>query len=207
MITDKKVQRAKTMYLEFLKKKNDYIKASLRASRAGLAAGTGGNISVRLSGDRMLVKPSGITLGEAGEDNLIITDRDGNLMEGTLKPTKETLLHGGLYRSYPQIGAIVHVHPVCSIAVANRFDKMELVTKQMKQIMDVPVPVCKIKNNTIDAAGMEMIHGLFRDCQELPCFLLEEHGLVAVGKTAVDACYIAELVEENAKVFWAVSRQ
>ena len=55
------------MYLEFLDRKNDYIKASRRAFEAGLAAGTGGNISVRLPGDRMLVKPSGITLGEAGE--------------------------------------------------------------------------------------------------------------------------------------------
>lgn len=192
------------MYLEFLERKNDYIKASRRAFQAGLAAGTGGNISVRLPGDRMLVKPSGITLGEAGEENLIITDFSGNLAEGTLKPTKETLLHGELYRSYPFIGAVVHVHPVCCIAAANRFDSMELVTKQMKQIMDVPVPVCKIKNNTIDAAGMEMIHKIFRDHPKIPCFLLEEHGLVAVGKTAVDACCAAELAEENAKVFWAV---
>ena len=194
------------MYLEFLDRKNDYIKASRRAFEAGLAAGTGGNISVRLPGDRMLVKPSGITLGEAGEENLIITDFAGNLTEGTRKPTKETLLHGELYRSYPFIGAVVHVHPVCTIAAANRFDRMELVTKQMKQIMDVPVPVCKIKNNTIDAAGMEMIRGIFRDHPGIPCFLLEEHGLVAVGKTAVEACYAAELAEENAKVFWAVRR-
>ena len=120
------------MYLEFLDRKNDYIKASRRAFEAGLAAGTGGNISVRLPGDRMLVKPSGITLGEAGEENLIITDFAGNLTEGTRKPTKETLLHGELYRSYPFIGAVVHVHPVCTIAAANRFDRMELVTKCAK---------------------------------------------------------------------------
>lgn len=195
------------MYLEFLKRKNDYIKASLRASETRLAAGTGGNISVRLPGqDLMVVKPSGITLGEAGEENLIITDLDGNLKEGNLKPTKETLLHGGLYKAYPQIGAIVHVHPIYSIIVANRFEQMELVTKQMKQIMDQPVEICKIKNNTIDDRGMEMIHEIFRKEPKTPCFLLEEHGLVAVGKTAVDACYVAELVEENAKVFWAMNR-
>lgn len=195
------------MYLEFLNRKNDYIKASLRASQTGLAAGTGGNISVRLpQQDKMLVKPSGITLGEAGEENLIITDLDGNLLEGQLKPTKETLLHGELYKAYPQIGAIVHVHPIYSIIVANIFEQMELVTKQMKQIMDRPVPVCKIKNNTIDARGMEMIHQIFREEPKTPCFLLEEHGLVAVGKTAVDACYAAELAEENAKVFWNMSQ-
>lgn len=195
------------MYLEFLKSKNDYIKASIRASQAGLAAGTGGNISVRLPGqDLMLVKPSGITLGEAGEENLIITDLDGCLVEGALKPTKETLLHGGLYKAYSWIGAIVHVHPVYTIMTANRFQEMKLVTKQMKQITDCPVPICRIKSNTIDAGGMEMIHGIFRENPRVSCFLLEEHGLVAVGKTAVEACYVAELAEENAKVFWEVSQ-
>lgn len=195
------------MYLEFLNGKNDYIKASIRAFQAGLAAGTGGNISVRLP-DRglMLVKPSGITLGEAGEENLIITDLDGNLVEGTLKPTKETLLHGQMYKAYPEVGAVVHVHPIYSIIVANQFEEMALVTKQMKQITDRPVPICKIKHNTIDARGMEMIHEIFRENPKTPCFLLEEHGLVAVGKTAVDACYTAELAEENAKVFWAMNQ-
>lgn len=173
----------------------------------GLAAATGGNISVRLpDSGLMLVKPSGITLGEAGEGNLIITDLDGNLVEGALKPTKETLLHGQLYKSYPGISAVVHLHPIYSMIVANRFERMELVTKQMKQITGGPVPICKIKNNTIDARGMEIIHAIFRAEPKTPCFLLEEHGLVAVGKTAVEACYTAELAEENAKVFWAMDR-
>ena len=50
------------MYLEFLKAKNEYIAASHKAAAAGLAAASGGNISVRIAGtDKLLVKPSGIT--------------------------------------------------------------------------------------------------------------------------------------------------
>ena len=195
------------MYLDFLKGKNDYIRASARAHQAGLAAGTEGNLSVRLQGEElMLVKPSGITLGEVDETNLILADFEGRLVEGDMKPTKETLLHGELYKRYPHIGAVVHVHPIYSIIVANVFDEMGLVTKQMKQVMDIPVPVCKIKNNTINREGMDMIHSIFVKNGDVPCFLLEEHGLVAVGKTALEACYIAELVEENAKVFWEMHR-
>ena len=52
------------MYLDFIKAKNDYIAASRRAFECGLAAASGGNISVRLPGEeKMIVKPSGITLG------------------------------------------------------------------------------------------------------------------------------------------------
>ena len=87
------------MYLDFITAKNAYLAASHRAFACGLAAASGGNISVRLPGtDLMIVKPSGITLGQAAEENLIITDLYGNLVEGSIKPTKETILHGGLYR-------------------------------------------------------------------------------------------------------------
>lgn len=195
------------MYLDFLKRKNDYIAASKRADKMGLAAGAGGNISVRLEdSDLMLIKPSGITLGDADESNFVITDFDGTVVEGNMKPTKETLLHGELYKKYSHIKAIVHVHPIHTMIVANIFDRMDLVTKQMKQITDHPIEICKIKNNTIDRAGMDVIHKIFSADTKTPGFLLEEHGLVAVGKTAVDACYIAELLEENAKVFWEMKR-
>lgn len=191
------------MYLDFLKAKNAYIAASRRAFACGLAAASGGNISVRLpEPDRMIVKPSGITLGEAAEENLIITDLHGNLVEGTIKPTKETILHGGLYRFLPDIGGIVHVHPIHSIICANSFDEVPLVTKQMKQIMNVPIPVCKIKNNTVDENGMAMIYDMLERNPGVCCFLLEEHGVVSFAKTVTEAENNAELVEENAKVFW-----
>lgn len=195
------------MYLDFLKQKNDYIAANHRAEKLGLAAGTGGNISVRIKGtDLMLIKPSGIVLGDTAESNFIITDLEGTLVEGNIKPTKETLLHGDLYKKYPEICAVVHVHPIHVMTVANMFDEMPLVTKQMKQITDRPVPICKSKNNTVDARCIEMIHEIFASNPKTPGFLLEEHGLVAVGKTALDACYIAELMEENAKVYWNMTR-
>lgn len=191
------------MYLEFIAAKNAYIAASRRAFACGLAAASGGNISVRLPGtERMIVKPSGITLGAAAEENLIVTDLYGNLVEGSIKPTKETILHGGLYRRYPDIGGIVHAHPLYSIMCANTFDGVPLVTKQMKQIMDRPIPICKIKSNTVDEAGMNMIYAMLDANPGVCCFLLEEHGVVSFAKTVTDAENNAELVEENARVFW-----
>ena len=190
------------MYLEFISAKNAYIAASRRAFACGLAAASGGNISVRIPGtDHMIVKPSGITLGQAAEENLTIADLSGRLLEGERKPTKETILHGGLYRFLPDTGAVVHLHPVSCMIVANCFDEMPLVTKQMKQITDRPVPVLKIKNNTVDEAGMAMIGALLKAQPGIPGFLLEEHGLVTFAKTAEDAENNAELFEENARVF------
>ena len=73
------------------------------------------------------------------------------------KPTKETILHGGIYRKMPEVGGIVHAHPLYSLMCANCFDLLPLVTKQMKQITDSPVPVCKLKSLTVEQEGMEEI--------------------------------------------------
>ena len=196
------------MYLEFLKSKNDYLAVSRKAYAANLAAASGGNISVRIPGtDLMIIKPSGITFADADESNLLITRLDGTLVEGSMKPTKETVLHGGIYGLFPDAGAVVHAHPVCSIMCANTFDEVPLVTKQMKQIMDCPVPVVKIKTNTVDAKGMDMIREMLANRPGIRCFLLEEHGVVAFGKDAFAAENLAELVEENARVYWETSRR
>lgn len=194
------------MYLDFISAKNDYLAASHRAFACGLAAATGGNVSVRIGqGDHMLVKPSGLTLGDVSEQNLIITDLYGQLLEGSIKPTKETLLHGGLYRQIAQIGGIVHVHPIYAMLCANCFHELPAVTKQMKQITQFPVPVLKLKSLTVEEKGMENIYALLQKNADLCCFLLEEHGVVCFAKTARDAENNAELVEENAKVFWEMS--
>lgn len=191
------------LYLEFLKAKNEYLSASRKAAAAGLAAASGGNISVRIPRtELMLVKPSGIRFEDADESNLIIAGIDGTLVEGSLRPTKETILHGGLYRQFPSVGAVVHVHPVYSIMCANLYDEIPLVTKQMKQLMDSPVPVCRIKSNTVDEKGMAMIRAMLESHPGVCCFLLEEHGAVAFAEHAADAENCAELVEENARVFW-----
>lgn len=195
------------MYLDFIAAKNEYIAASRRAFACNLAAASGGNISVRIPGtDRLLVKPSGITLGEASEENLIVTDLFGALVEGDVKPTKETILHGGLYRRDAAIGGVVHVHPIYAMLCANHFDEMPLVTKQMKQIMNTPVPVCKIKSLTVTQEGMAQIHAMLDSHPGVCCFLLEEHGVVSFAKTVKDAENNAELVEENAKVYWETMR-
>ena len=89
---------------------------------------------------------------------------------------------------------------------ANCFDELPLVTKQMKQITDRPVPILKIKHNTVDERGMEMIGALLDRQPDACCFLLEEHGLVSFAATMQDAQNNAELIEENARVYWEMAR-
>ena len=67
--------------------------ASKRAYNRGIQTGSGGNVSARIPGtETMLVKASGGSLGDCSPEGFLITDFEGNLIEGNGKPTREALL-------------------------------------------------------------------------------------------------------------------
>ena len=77
------------MNTAFLNAKNDFLAAAKRTYESGIQTGTGGNLSVRIPGENlMIVKPSGFSYGQCTEDNLCITDFDGNVVMGG-KPTTD----------------------------------------------------------------------------------------------------------------------
>ena len=59
--------------------------ASKRAYNRGIQTGSGGNVSARIPGtETMLVKASGGSLGDCTPEGFLITDFDGNVVEGEI---------------------------------------------------------------------------------------------------------------------------
>jgi L-ribulose-5-phosphate 4-epimerase len=94
------------------------LRANQEIARRGLAPHTFGNVSgidrlgVDGSGRQPLVviKPSGVDYGTMTPADLVITDLDGKIVEGRLRPSSDLDTHTLLYREFPQIGGIVHTH-------------------------------------------------------------------------------------------------
>jgi L-fuculose-phosphate aldolase len=84
----------------------------------GFCAGNEGNHSYRLSSTRILCTPTGISKGNLKPDDLVVVDMDGNQVSGTRKRTSEILLHLTIYKSRPEIKAVVHSHPPHATAFA-----------------------------------------------------------------------------------------
>jgi L-ribulose-5-phosphate 4-epimerase len=183
--------------------KDDFLIAAKRAFSSGLQTGTGGNISVRVSGsDLMVVKASGIAFDECIYDNIIVTDFEGKVIEGNLKPTQEFVLHASLYQKYRNIGAIVHTHSPYSIAWTFTKKELPLITQHSKLKLKQNILNFPFDSPTIPKEGMVEIYKEIDERPDLQAFLLEGHGIVAIGKSAVKACQIAELVEETAKIVY-----
>lgn len=175
--------------------------AAQRAYTRLIQAGSGGNVSARIPGQKlMLVKASGGCLGDCTEAGFLITDLNGNLVEGNGKPTREALLHGYLYQICPEVNAVIHVHSPYAIGWTASKKALPRITWHAKLKINSDIPVLDIPAAMVRKEDFPLVQKLYRENPELSAFLLAGHGIVAVGKDALEAEHMAELIEETAKV-------
>jgi len=181
--------------------KDEMILAASRAYTRGIQTGSGGNFSARVPGkDLMIVKSSGGSFMDANRDNLIVTDFDGTVVEGTGKPTREALLHGYIYKIAPTVGGVMHCHAPWSIGWAYTRKPLDGVTLHTQLKFGCPIHVLDVKTPMVEQKDFPLVKSLFDETPGLPAFLLVDHGIVAVGDTVINAEHNAELVEETAMV-------
>ncbi|RKY58435.1 MAG: class II aldolase/adducin family protein, partial [Candidatus Latescibacterota bacterium] len=98
--------------------RRDIIHVCQRMYQRGYVAANDGNVSARVSEDRILITPSGMSKGFIREDQLILCDMEGKVISGNLKPSSELPMHLMVYRERPDVNAVVHAHPVVATGFA-----------------------------------------------------------------------------------------
>lgn len=99
--------------------RREVLVANLRLRSEGLASLTWGNVSAR-SGDGHIIaiKPSGVSYESMTVEDIVVLTVDGEVLDGTLRPSSDTPTHLELYRRFAGIGAITHVHSPHATAFA-----------------------------------------------------------------------------------------
>ncbi|ONG52935.1 methylthioribulose-1-phosphate dehydratase [Pseudoroseomonas deserti] len=96
------------------------IGAGRRMDRFNWVPATAGNFSVRLPGNRIAVTRSGQHKGFLTAESVMVVDLDGRPEDPALRPSAETLLHCGIYRRFPEIGASLHGHSIANTVLSRR---------------------------------------------------------------------------------------
>lgn len=107
--------------LEELKEK--VCQANLQLVKYGLVVLTWGNASeIDREKGLFVIKPSGVPYDSMKASDMVVVDLDGNKVEGELNPSSDMPTHLELYRSFQDVGGIVHTHSswACSWAQAGR---------------------------------------------------------------------------------------
>ncbi|MCU0818123.1 MAG: class II aldolase/adducin family protein [Beijerinckiaceae bacterium] len=176
----------------------ELIAAARRCFDLRLQTNAGGNLSIRLaSGDAILIKPSGIGFAECTPENLQIVHLDGRLEPSPYKPSKDLDFHLDLYRIRPDIRAIVHCHSPWATGYASAGREIPCLTVQTIEKIG-RMPLIPLSPNGGPQTEIE-ISPYFRD-PNIRAAVLANHGTIGVGKTMMEAQYLAEIIEETAHI-------
>ena len=161
----------------------------------------GGNLSIRVPDkDWMIVKGTNVSFEEVCADNLVITDFDGNVIEGHIKPSKEALLHGAIYKLRPDAMAIMHCHSPYAVAWADKHNEFCFSTYHSALKLFGNVAIFDTQSYAVPKERFPEILEFLKENEKYNAFLLRGHGQVTIGKNMREAAYLAELVEETAQI-------
>ena len=179
------------------RQREEFIRICRRAVETGMQVSSGGNLSIRLQEGLFLVKPTGISLYDLSEQDLLVTDSSGRTIEGVGRPTKEINAHLGIYRVRTDVGGSVHYHSPYGTAHAVCEKTVPLLTVHAKRILGkIPIIAPGEEGSEALAASVQQV---FSE-PSVKVALLSGHGILTAGSDLRQAQNLAELLEESAKI-------
>ena len=167
--------------------------------RRGLTVETFGNLSIRDTETGLVyLTPSAMPYHTITEDDVVVMDLKGNVVEGYRRPTIEKDLHLGLYRAHPEINAVIHTHPIYSQAFAVLRKTIPPVMDEAAQVLGGTVQVADYAlPGTAELAEnvCRAMEGRVRAC------LMANHGAVCVGVNMEQAFKVCTVLEMTAEVY------
>jgi L-ribulose-5-phosphate 4-epimerase len=188
----------------------EVCEANLELVRRSLVLYTFGNAS-GLSREQGLVaiKPSGVPYEKMTPADMVITDLEGRVVEGSLRPSSDLATHVALYRAFPSVGGVVHTHSRHATAWAQAGREIPCFGTTHADYFCGPVPVtvpltpAEIESEYEANTGMAIVRLMEgRDPLGCPAALVAGHGPFCWGPSAAAAAHMAVIVEELAAIAW-----
>lgn len=176
--------------------RQDIVEIGRRVYSRGFVAANDGNLSIRISENRLLITPAGVSKGFLSPQDIILCDMSGKKVEGSSEPSSEVRLHLEVYRQRADIFGVVHAHPPYATSFA---------------VAGVPLTECILPEVVISIGRIPLApyatpstEGLAQSVAPmLPrhnAMLLANHGALTVGTDLYQAYYLLERVEHLAKI-------
>ncbi|KAF0823752.1 L-ribulose-5-phosphate 4-epimerase [Cytobacillus firmus] len=188
--------------------KEQVLGANLSLPKYGLVTFTWGNVSgISRDAGLVVIKPSGVSYDDMKVEDLVVLDLDGNIVEGTLRPSSDTATHLTLYKHFPDIGGIVHTHSPWATAWAQSGKGIPALGTTHADYFNGTIP-CTRPMTKAEILGeyehetgnviVETFKGL--NPNEIPSVLVHNHAPFNWGKNPQEAVHNAVVLEECAKM-------
>lgn len=193
------------------KLKEQVCVANLSLCEYGLVTLTWGNVSgIDRESGLVVIKPSGVSYDRMRPQDMVVLHlEDGTVAEGDLSPSSDTPTHLVLYRSFPEIGGVVHTHSTYATAFAQAGQEIPALGTTHADHFRGAVPCTRqmtegeihenYEHNTGEVIAETFANG--RDYREIPSVLVASHGVFSWGSDpqhAVENALVTERVAEMA---------
>jgi L-ribulose-5-phosphate 4-epimerase len=153
------------------------------------------------------IKPSGISYDRLNPEDIVIIDLDGNTVEGELRSSSDTKTHMVLYKNFPEIGGIVHMHSTYAVAWAQAAKGIPVLGTTHADHLHIEIPCTDFMTKEMIQGDYELETGnqiinRFKSISynEVEMVLVAGHGPFTWGKTPEKAVYNCVVLEELAKM-------
>jgi L-ribulose-5-phosphate 4-epimerase len=188
--------------------KRQVLEANLELVRQGLVTLTWGNVSgIDRASSLVVIKPSGVSYEAMNAADMVVVDLEGNVVEGSLRPSSDTPTHIFLYKAFSKIGGITHTHSTSATMFAQARREIPCFGTTHADHFHGTIPVTRILSKKEVAADYEgntgaVIVERFKklDPIAMPGVLVGGHAPFTWGSDAMDAMKNSLILERVAQM-------
>ena len=170
----------------------------------GMVAANDGNISVKLNDNEFLCTPTGVSKGFMTPEYICKVDKDGKVLQanGNFKPSSEIKMHMRVYKERPDVGAVVHAHPLYATGFAIAGIPLTQPIMPEAVISLGCVPIAEYGTPSTE----EIPNAVAKYLHSFDAVLLENHGALSYADNLLNAYHKMESVEFYARLLY-ISKQ
>ncbi len=162
-----------------------------------LTVGSWGNISLRTHDNSIVITPSGTNYLKSTIDDMVVTDINGDIIEGNLKPSSERLMHYEIYKNRNDVNAIVHTHSIYSSVLSVVDDNIPAITEDIAMLLGNNIKVSEYAITGSIELAKNVVKGLGKN----NAAIMKNHGAVSVGNDMERSIVASEILEKSAKIY------
>lgn len=173
----------------------DLIKYGKLSGKKGFTPGLSGNISARYN-DNIIITTSGSANGYLDEEDFVVIDFEGNVVQGNKKPSSEKMLHIEFYKKRPDINYILHVHSpyLSSFASCGIALDEPIMAENVFYFGQIPLAEYGLPSS------MDLVDKTSKYFNEYDVVMMANHGVIVGDKSLKGAYLKLELAESYAQV-------
>jgi len=145
-------------------------------------------------GDRFWMKPRDMGLEEIEPDDPVLVDLDGTQVAGKRRRHGEWPIHSEVYRRRPEVGAVIHTHPLISTVFGSTDHELQPITHEGS--LFVPPAVPRYAETTALIVTKDQGAGVAAALGSHRVLFMRNHGIVIAGRSVPEAVVMAIILEK-----------